>query len=258
MGKRCIDISVVSLENSDFYVTAATVIPVIFLGLVLEGGFWAWIAERITSGGDLTRQARYTISGLQLGAMLIVGLGMLGELLALYALFKGRSNPLVGNLVYFSTAALVVMLGLLFILKVPGLGWSSFAGLSPELEDGEHVREKMGVYRWVSSLYPWSPGVLFLTNRRIVWLTMRATGIMGASRLSIRLTNLDSAADYKEPIWSRLMKKLVPYSNIPSGCCINVKTLDDHSYKFSMSATRASKIMEYLQMNQRGGERSRN
>lgn len=39
-----------STFNADFYVTAASVIPVIFLGLILEGGLWDWIAGRIRTG----------------------------------------------------------------------------------------------------------------------------------------------------------------------------------------------------------------
>jgi hypothetical protein len=230
----------------NFYITAATVIPVIFLGLVLQGGFWTWIEERIRTGGDATLFVRIYVFSLQLGSLLVVAAGTIGEIIALDVLMTGKTGTFQKLIVFYSTAALTAMLGLVLLAKVPGVTWTRFADLALVLDAGEELKYSPGVYVWTRRLSPWKAGKLFLTDKRVVWLTKRELGLSAAPRIEIRTTDLHSANIAVESLFLKLLRLTVG-SNIPGGYCLTIVTIDHRSYKFSLGMKRLERVKAYLE-----------
>ncbi len=78
------ELAIKSDTNSpDFYVAAATIIPVLFLALVLEGGLWKWIQEQASAASDPPVVIRAFVSLLQSFAVFVLIAGALGEITAL-------------------------------------------------------------------------------------------------------------------------------------------------------------------------------
>lgn len=124
--------------NADFYITAATVIPLLYLALTLQGRTydrmlsrvtseyaawvpvrWSWRSLRQVEGGlneadrqrfqHLTNKSRwmtFRIMVLQFAAFYIVLSGILGEWLAILAIYKGSSDN--GRLILFSLYTLLI------------------------------------------------------------------------------------------------------------------------------------------------------
>ena len=176
--------------NSDFYVTAASVIPIIFLGLILEGGLWDWIAGRIKSSGDLTLVIRVLVSVLQLLALLILVAGSLSEIIALLALLRQRASSGVGYVVFYSIVFLILMLGLVLAARIPGIFIVHSRALTLELEESETLLWSCHTARLVFGFMPWLWGKLFVTDKRIVWLTSSELGLFAAPTVELELEQL--------------------------------------------------------------------
>jgi len=179
-----------STFNSDFYVTAASVIPIIFLGLILEGGLWDWIAGRIRTGGSPTPMVRVFVSVLQVLAILILAAGSISEIIALFALLRQRASSSVGYAVFCSIVFLILMLGLVLAARIPGVFIVGSDGLTLELKEGEDLLWSCRTARLVFGPTPWLWGGLFVTDARIVWLTSRELGLLAAPTVEIQLEQL--------------------------------------------------------------------
>jgi hypothetical protein len=205
-------IAIASLSNSDFYVTTATVIPVVFLALILEGGLWAWIGGRITADVVATLPTRFFVSLLQLFAVLILIAGVGSEILALHVLLQQRTTPTTQNIVFYSTILLVILLGLVLAARVPGLFIVSAEELLLELEDGEELRWSGKCARLVMNVTPWLWGKLLVTDRRVVWMTNKELGLFGATPIEIRSESLAIGKNMQaELFW---LAKLLPSNNL--------------------------------------------
>jgi hypothetical protein len=121
--------------NADFYVTAATVIPILYLALTLQGQTYEQILTRVKASSS-TRSWK---DGLVLISLFIVGTlivfyAILGELLAIIAIYErkpptengGGTNVLVSMLMLFAVVTIWPLLRILAIffkvsaLKEPG------------------------------------------------------------------------------------------------------------------------------------------
>jgi len=102
--------------NRDFYTTIATVIPLLYLALTVQGSLYSSTLRRAWSGllrkerdWELSlRLLRVTISvGLIIAAVVILAAGLGGELLVIFALYNG-SGAQAGPWVLAAVIALVV------------------------------------------------------------------------------------------------------------------------------------------------------
>jgi len=98
--------------SSDFYVTTATVIPVVFLALVLEGGLLEWISRRIKASDVVTMPVRILVSMLQLFAVIVLLAGTVSEILALHVILRKQTTVNTENVIFYSTAFLIILLGI--------------------------------------------------------------------------------------------------------------------------------------------------
>jgi hypothetical protein len=97
--------------NADFYVTAATVIPVLFLALTLEGSFYKGLLDRIIAPGkpDSPEDSYQgpTDTMILVGAIAVfaawclLGMGFLGEFFAITALKDHYADAQTQALVYW-------------------------------------------------------------------------------------------------------------------------------------------------------------
>jgi hypothetical protein len=232
-------------EISNFYIVVATVIPVVFLGLVLQGGFWDWIEKKIKTGGYATLRTRILVPFLQLASLVVVCLGTASEIISLDVLMTGENSQVKDQFVFYSAAALIVMLGIVLLAKIPGIFWIGFGDVALAAEADEEIKSNLSVYRWVKGPWPWRTGVLFMTNKRVVWLTKRELGLEAASEIEITITDLREANYYTEPLWSKMIRVLV-LSTIPGGYWLNIVNSDGESYRFALSERRLATVKEYL------------
>lgn len=86
--------------SSDFYVTTATVIPVIFLALVLEGGLWEWVSNQIKAPGIVTMLSRIFVSMVELFALAVLLAGTVSEILALHVILREQTNVNTENFIF--------------------------------------------------------------------------------------------------------------------------------------------------------------
>jgi hypothetical protein len=130
--------------SPDFYVTCATVIPVLFLAVAVQGrpyqsvlGASLKAAQPMRGGPRMHRLAgrpmrrlgSYVASRfLDLIAFTILSAGVLGEFLALLALYRGSDNPGTRMTVLLATLVLVVA-----VVTGPLLGWSKLLDERREL-----------------------------------------------------------------------------------------------------------------------------
>ena len=111
-----------TLNDVDFYVVTATVIPVVFLAIVIEGGLWAWLTDTIIkSNRDASFLVRTFISLLQAFGLLVVVAATISEILALAVLLNQRSNPTIADLIFLSTVFLIALLGTVLVARIPGI-----------------------------------------------------------------------------------------------------------------------------------------
>jgi hypothetical protein len=68
--------------NADFYVTCATVIPVLFVAVAVQGRTYESILRVVASPGSIS------FSALQLGMLILIA-GGAGEALAIFVLYRG-------------------------------------------------------------------------------------------------------------------------------------------------------------------------
>lgn len=127
--------------NSDFYVAAATVIPVLYLALGVQGSLLTGVITRLNKSLRVMSRQRPDTPLRQLGlvgrvavsyalmvvAILIVAAGVVGEGAALLALYHQKGGPASGRLVLGSLIALLVLTAAsptwALILAWPRLQW---------------------------------------------------------------------------------------------------------------------------------------
>jgi hypothetical protein len=178
--------------NADLYITAATIIPVLFLGLALEGGLWRWIKEQASEAGDPPIGMRVFVSLLQSFAVLILIAGTLGEITALYALWRRDFSNILGDVVFFTTALLVALLAAVLGLQVPGLFLVSLKAIDLKLLHGERLRWSGICFRSTHLPWPYRGGKLFITDKRLVWATPKAAGLLGSPRVEVSSKDLST------------------------------------------------------------------
>jgi hypothetical protein len=235
------------LSNSDFYVTAATVIPVVFLALVLEGGLLAWIAGKINEDRPATLATRTFISLLQTFAVLILLAGTVSEILALHVLLQQRTSAVTQDIVFYSTALLITLLGFVLATKIPGIFYVSSRDLSLALEDNEELCWSGVCLRLTLSPIPWIVGKLFLTDRRLVWKTPKQLGLGAAPDVEIRSGEL-AINQYMHAKVSSLAKLLPAntlFPSLPRGYFFAVATSYKKTYRFCVMG-KDKDISEYL------------
>jgi hypothetical protein len=106
--------------NADFYVTCATVIPVLYLAVVVQGRayepalrasrrvIWAFAAAEVARPSRLWMPVAFAAGMLlSLAAYIVVIAGALGEAYALVALYQESDHPHVRLLVLLATLLLV-------------------------------------------------------------------------------------------------------------------------------------------------------
>jgi|HubBroStandDraft_5_1064220.scaffolds.fasta_scaffold36652_2 GNAT superfamily N-acetyltransferase len=127
--------------NSDFYVAAGTVIPVLYLALGVQGSLLTGVITRLNKSLRVMSRQRPDTPLRQLGlvgrvaisyalmvvAILIVAAGVVGESAALLALYHQKGGPGSGRLVLGSLIALLVLTAVsptwALILAWPRLQW---------------------------------------------------------------------------------------------------------------------------------------
>jgi len=78
--------------NADFYVTCATVIPVLFLAAAVQGQAFIFLLQR--AGRGTSRQRQWlTLRFFRLRVAAIVIAGIVGEPVALWALYRESERP---------------------------------------------------------------------------------------------------------------------------------------------------------------------
>jgi hypothetical protein len=78
--------------NADFYVTCATVIPVLFLAAAVQGQAFAFLLQR--AGRRTARQRQWiTLRFFRFRVAAIVIAGIVGEPIALWALYRESERP---------------------------------------------------------------------------------------------------------------------------------------------------------------------
>jgi GNAT superfamily N-acetyltransferase len=130
-----------SVFNSDFYVAAATVIPVLYLALGVQGSLLTGVIARLNKSLRMMSRQRPDTPLRQLGlvcrvavsyalmavAILVVAAGVVGEGAALLALYHQKGGPGTGRLVLASLIALLVLTAVspvwALILAWPRLQW---------------------------------------------------------------------------------------------------------------------------------------
>jgi hypothetical protein len=112
--------------NTDFYVAAATVIPVLYVALTVQGTMVSGLLDRINhtldkvgklSSDSRNRQLRLLAAViLAQGAIVLIGIillaGVPGEMIALLALLRNSDTVLMRNAVLCSIAVLLVVTAL--------------------------------------------------------------------------------------------------------------------------------------------------
>ena len=243
--------------NADFYIATATIIPVIFLALILEGGLWAWIAGRISTGNVITMPVRIFVSILQLFAVAVLLAGTVSEILALSVLLHQSVNVITENIIYYSTIFLIVLLGITLLSKVPGVFVAGIGTISLDLEDEEELlwsgrcaRLALTVFT-VINISPWLWGRFFLTNKRVVWMTSKELGLAGAPTIKIDFTGeAGVGADAQSPGWTRHLpsNSLGVVPRPPRGYFFNLITGNGKKYHFctSVKESEFEKLMQLL------------
>ena|SRR5258708_37245863 len=101
--------------NADFYITAATVIPIFYLALTLQGQTYQEILTRLKDSSHLeSLTATLTSFVMLMAGFLIVFYGILGELLAIIALYERKPPSVSGG----GTNVLISMIGLLAAVTI--------------------------------------------------------------------------------------------------------------------------------------------
>jgi hypothetical protein len=119
---------------TDFYVTCATVIPVLFLALVVQGGTYeAMLRTARRAAQTLPRRNRDYAAAELLPATayltFIAGVG--GETLALFVLYRGSGDLATQEIVLITTLILLVV-----AVAVPGWKWWQV----PQAVNNQHLR----------------------------------------------------------------------------------------------------------------------
>lgn len=229
-----------TLSDADFYVVSATVIPVVFLAIVLEGGLWAWLTDRIIkSNQDAKFLVRAFVSLLQAFGILVVVAATISEILALLVLLNQQSNSTIAHIVFLSTAFLIALLGAVLVSRIPGV-WVVHQGeLSLALEEGEELRWQGVCAKLGLRFYPWLWGKLFLTNRRLVWMAPAELGLLGSPTMRILTDTITRPEETKESFWYPLIR-LLPANGLlvffpPKGRFMSVRTNNRHVHYFCVS-----------------------
>jgi hypothetical protein len=106
---------------SDFYVTCATVIPVLFVALIVQGGAYeAMLRTALDAAQTLPRRNRdiFAAHALPVAAYLTFVAGLIGEALALFFLYRGADTHAMRIIVLIMTLILLVV-----VTAVPGWKW---------------------------------------------------------------------------------------------------------------------------------------
>jgi hypothetical protein len=105
---------------SDFYVACATIIPVLYLALVIQGGTYEILMKKAENSAS-EKKLRHKDAALGeaiLGIIwIILVVSFFGEVAALVVLKNGSANPDDGTLVLGATIALLAMLFLLPVVR---------------------------------------------------------------------------------------------------------------------------------------------
>lgn len=236
------------LKNADFYVAAATVIPVIFVAVILDAGFRAWIAKKITTEKNTIKVIDKTlVAAWQLSAVLVLLVGAIGEVLALYALWQVHAGPIIGDIVFSSTVFLIILLCLSLAAGIPGLFLISLRELTLTVEDDENYLWSGVCLRLVSGGVPWRGGALFLTNKRLVWMTTRQMAFLAVPRIEIPAGKLKRSYVERESIKSALLRSLASHVlYLHRGYRLTISVADGNSHSFTI-CTSNDKFMEALQ-----------
>lgn len=241
--------------NGDFYVTTATVIPVVFLGVALQGGLWAWIIEMLSAGADTAKAMRRLIYLLPKLALFILLAGTAGEVLALYALLQRRSDELIDYIVFFSTVFLVILLGLSLGARIPGIVGASVNPLTLETEPSENLLWSGPSLQRIGGRHrPWRLGKIFLTDRRLVWMTRKELDPLVAAPVEIDIDTLRAISRKKESALSQLIRWPLSNAYLPQGSYRIDLTVDDgETYRFYVSS-RGEQAMRHLQVESDAGQ----
>jgi hypothetical protein len=220
-------------SSSDFYITAATIIPVLFLALVLEGGLWKWIQEQVSEASDPPIVIRIFVSLLQAFAVLVLIAGALGEITALYALWRTDFSSVLSDIVFSTTVLLVVFLAAELSLQIPGIFLVSLNKIELTLLADEKLRWSGICARSTRFPWPYTGGRLFVTDRRLVWTTPKAAGLLGAPRVEISSKELSMVMEGKDRPPPSLLEKVRSnffYQRGPH--CIIAVSRSGHKYTF--------------------------
>lgn len=251
--------------NADFYVTAATVIPVIFLGLVLQGGMWAWLSRRIkTLSGQPTRLG-VAVSLLQLFALAVLVANTVAEIVALHALQTSHSSATASDTVFWSSVFLLILLAISLATRIPGLIRTDLDAIKLDLEDDEELQwsgmvsrltrpvvrtpKIFGMRLGIGNPAPSVSGKMFVTDKRLVWLSPGEMGFLGGRRVEIRAgefasideRRLTRLAQLAILLRGRFLHLLLTLLLSP----IEVSSTNGNSYTFYVFADHAE-IMPYL------------
>lgn len=229
LGRNPIDATVP--YNADFYVVTGTIIPVVFLAIILEGGLWAWISDRIKTGSTITMPVRISVSLLQLLAAAILLAGTASEVLTLHVLLRQKASSATENMIFYSTVLLVILLGVVLAARVPGI-FRVTSSVSLQIEEEEEVRWSGRCARRVIVPYPWLWGVLFVTDRRIVWMTTREHGLFAPATTEIGFE--DQAEIRIDPSigWTRYLPSNGPFFFPPVGHFFDISVSSGKKYHF--------------------------
>jgi hypothetical protein len=219
-------------SSSDFYITAATIIPVLFLALVIEGGLWKWIQGQVSEASDPPIVIRIFVSLLQAFAVLVLIAGALGEVTALYALWRTDFSSVLSDIVFSTTVLLVVFLTVELSMQIPGIFLVSLNKVKLTRLADEKLRWSGMCVRSTRFPWPYTGGKLFVTNRRLVWTTPKAAGLLGAPRVEISSKDLSMVMEGKDKPPSLREKLKSNFFFLRGSHCIIVVSGSGHKYTF--------------------------
>ena len=179
------------------------------------------------------------IVSLQYLAIAIIGFGTYGEFAALGALWWQHIGTINAHIVFYSTVALAILLGITLAAPIPGLLQVS-RSLELKLEDGESLLWSGACRRVVGGRFsPYRMGKLFLTNKRLVWLNAPAGG-WPADDVEIR------SGEFRDIRFGQLN---LPLSSITHRRvrAVAVTSTSGKSYQFFATGTAYDRMISHLQ-----------
>jgi hypothetical protein len=175
--------------------------------------------------------------------------------LALYALLPRHSDKLIDYIVFFSTVFLVILLGLSLGARIPGIVGASVNPLTLATEPSENLLWSGPSLQRVRGRHrPWRLGKIFLTDKRLVWMTRKELDLFAVVPVEIDVDTLRGISWTRESAFSQLIRWPLSNAYLPQGSYRVDLTADDgETYTFYVSS-RGEQAMRHLEVESAAGQ----